>query len=82
MVVKNIEELVPADASEGLDGHALFRYFVRLREAEVEEGIAMSSGCDFCMDGGPPCVDSCVSGPVKGYERSNYGRKDKTAYSK
>ena len=80
MVVKNIEELVPGDETDGLDGHSLFRHFVKPLEGEVREGIAMSSGCDFCMDGGPPCVDSCVSVPVNGYE-SKYG-KDESPYKK
>ena len=80
MAVKNIEELVPEDETDGLDGHELFRHFVKPREAEAEEGIAMSSGCDFCMDGGPPCVDSCV-GPVESYGRRKYG-KDENPYKK
>lgn len=74
MVVKQLDEILPDDLPEGLDGEKLFMAFVR-REEVIEGGIAMASGCDACMNGG----GGGGGGPRNYIE---YGTKEESPYKK
>jgi len=52
-MVKKLEELLPVDIPKELDGYRLFEYVVRIYDPSIlEQGIAMSSGCVACNNGG------------------------------
>ncbi len=51
MTTKRLEELLPASAPQDLDAGELFERSVR-EEVTYVSGVAMSSGCVSCNNGG------------------------------